>query len=216
MTDHIATPRRRHEIELVGRGVVEGDVAPDVERLAQRRAGLGGLGEDRRPFVDIVAPDVAREDHRFERDAVGGRAGLDAHRMADRAAAELQHDVLAEQVEELVHLPGVDAARGDRHQLVERRPVLIEEEAVLEPHRIEVLAADVVVALGRRRIAFELADDGAGVDVVDAGEPHPLGDHAERHAVRLLPRVGRQCPARCRCRIMSFRRAHFAIDWIAV
>ena len=40
------------------------------------------------------------------------------------------------------------------------------------------------------RVALELADDGAGMDVVDAGQPHPLGDHAEGHAVGLLPRVG--------------------------
>ena len=136
--------------------------------------------------------------------------------MADRAAAELQHHVLAEQVEQLMHLAGVDAARGDRHHLVERGPGLIEEHAMLEPHRIEVLAADVVVALRRRRIALELADDGAGVDVVDAGEPHPFGDDAERHAVRSSAACRCRCPARCRCRIMSFLRAHFAIDWIAV
>ena len=79
-----------------------------------------------------------------------------------------------------MHLAGVDAARGDRHQLVQRRPVLVEEHAVLEPLRIEVLAADVVVAPGGRGIAFELADHRAGVDVVDAREPHPFGDDAER------------------------------------
>ena len=34
----------------------------------------------------------------------------DALGMADGAAAELQHDIVAEQVEQLVHLPRVDAA----------------------------------------------------------------------------------------------------------
>ena len=38
--------------------------------------------------------------------------------MADRAAAELQHDILAQIGEQLVHLPGMDAAGGDRHQLL--------------------------------------------------------------------------------------------------
>ena len=65
----------------------------------------------------------------FERDAVGRRAGLDALRVADRAAAELQHHVVAEQVEQLVHLAGVDAARGDRHHLAQIGPVLVEEDA---------------------------------------------------------------------------------------
>ena len=58
--------------------------------------------------------------------------------MADRAAAELQHHVLAEIVEQLVHLAGVDAARGDRHHLAQARPVLLEEEAALQVDRVAV------------------------------------------------------------------------------
>ena len=50
--------------------------------------------------------------------------------MADRAAAELEDDVLAEVVEQLVHLAGVDAARGDRHDAGHRGPVLVEEDPV--------------------------------------------------------------------------------------
>ena len=76
----------------------------------ERRAGLRRLGEDRRAFGQVVAARVAGEDHRLERDAVGGGAGGDAVRVADGAAAELEHDVLAEVVEELVHLAGMDAA----------------------------------------------------------------------------------------------------------
>ena len=90
-----------------------------------------------------------------------------------------------------MHLAGVDAARGHRHQLVEAGPVLIEEHAMFEFCRIEVLAADVVIAARRRRIAFELADNRAGMNVIDAGEPHPFRDHAERDAMVALPRVGR-------------------------
>ena len=83
--------------------------------------------------------------------------------------------------------------------------MLVEEHAVLELHRIVVLAADVVVAPGRVRIAFQLADHGAGVNVIDAGKPHPFGDDAERHAVR-SGACRCPCPARCRCRTMSLRR----------
>ncbi len=67
--------------------------------------------------------------------------------MTDGAAAELQHHVLAEIVQELVHLSGMDAARGDRHDLVQARPVLVEEDAVLESHRCELVPTDVVIAL---------------------------------------------------------------------
>ena len=112
--------------------VVEGDVLPDLQRRLQRRAGLRRLGQNFRALVQIVAAFVAGEDHRFQRDAVGGGAGLDAHRMADGAAAELQHHVLAEMIEQLMHLAGMDAARRHRHHLVEARPVLVEEHAVLQ------------------------------------------------------------------------------------
>ena len=53
------------------------------------------------------------------------------------------------------------------------------------------LAQHVVEAENGVLVALELADDGAGVEVVDAGETQPLGDDAERDAVVLLPGVGR-------------------------
>ena len=56
---------------------------------------------------------------------------------------------------------------------------------------VVLLAAGVVEAPMVERVALELADDGAGVDVVDAGQAHPLGDDPEVDAVGLLPRVGR-------------------------
>ena len=55
---------------------------------------------------------------------------------------------------------------------------------------MKLVAQRVVEALRRRRVALELADDGAGVDVVDAHQAAPLGDHAEADAVGLLARVG--------------------------
>ena len=88
--------------------------------------------------------------------------------MPDRAAAELQDYVFAQQVQQLVHLAGVNAARGDRHHGRERGPGLIEKDAVRRVERDEVLAQRVVVAFGRVRVALKLADDGAGVHVVDA------------------------------------------------
>ena len=136
--------------------------------------------------------------------------------MADRAAAELEHHVLAEIGQELVHLTGMDAARGDRHHLAQPRPVLLEEQAALEVDQIERLPQDVVEALHHVRVTLELADHGARVDVVDPGQPHPLGNHAERDAVVLLARVGgvrRRDADAGSCRSAGH---HFDIDWIAV
>ncbi len=109
--------------------------------------------------------------------------------MADGAAAELQHDVVAEEIEQLVHLARVDAAGRDGHHLAQVRPVLIEEQAALQVLPRHRIAAHVVEALHRHRIAFELADGRSGVQVIDAGETQPLRDHPERHAVVLLARV---------------------------
>jgi hypothetical protein len=66
--------------------------------------------QDVRPFGHDVAAFVAREDHRLQCDAVRRRARRDAVGVADGAAAELQHAVLAQQRHQLVHLSGVDAA----------------------------------------------------------------------------------------------------------
>ena len=37
--------------------------------------------------------------------------------MPDRATAELENDVITKQVQQLMHLAGVDAAGGDWHHL---------------------------------------------------------------------------------------------------
>src|ERR1700750_3318335 len=78
----------RNEVRRVRRFVVERHVLPDFQRITQRRAGERRLGEDLRTFVDVVAPLISGEDHRFERDAVGGGAGLDSLAMTDGAVAE--------------------------------------------------------------------------------------------------------------------------------
>jgi hypothetical protein len=69
-------------------------------------------------------------------------------------------------------------------------PVLIEEQAARQILAGEAVAADVVVALHRHGIAFELAHRRAGMHMVDAREAQPFGDDAEAHAVIFLPRVG--------------------------
>src|SRR6266550_1431429 len=103
---------RRHELHVghVGGLEVERDVLPDLQGSIELGAALGGLLEDVGPFLEVVLALVASLDHRLDGDAVGRRAGGDTHRVADRAAAELEHDVLAEVVQELVHLACVDAA----------------------------------------------------------------------------------------------------------
>jgi hypothetical protein len=56
-------------------------------------------------------------------------AHLDAHRMSDRAAAELQYGILAETVKQLVHLPSMTTARCRPHHPLQIGPGMIEEDA---------------------------------------------------------------------------------------
>jgi hypothetical protein len=67
--------------------------------------------------------------------------------MADRAAAELQHHVLAQIGQQLVHLAGMDAARGHRHQLASGWPRAGRRRCrVAGPSGTKLLAAGVVNA----------------------------------------------------------------------
>ena len=91
--------------------------------------------------------------------------------MTDRAPTELQHHVVPEQIQQLVHLPGMDPAGGHRHDARHARPVLIEEDPVGRVGRDVIVAQRVVEALGGCRVAFELADHGAGVQMVDPDQP---------------------------------------------
>ena len=130
--------------------------------------------QDLRPLVPDIPTLVPGQDHGLEGDPVGRRSGLDPHRVPDRAAAELEHDIVAQIGQQLMHLAGMDAARGDRHHLAQASPVLLEVDAALQVHRIVLFAQDVVEALDHVWVALQLADDGTGVDVVDARQPHPF------------------------------------------
>src|SRR4029077_11693574 len=74
--------RDEDDVRGVGGLEVERDVLQDLERGVEVRASLGDLREDVRAFLEVVAAPVAGVDHRLDRDAVGGGAGGDAHRVA--------------------------------------------------------------------------------------------------------------------------------------
>src|ERR1700677_583545 len=181
---------RRYEVRGVRRLIVERHVLPGIERSAQRRTPPARGGEDLRPLVPDVAAFVAGLDHGLERHPVRGRAGLDALGMADGPAAELQHDVLTEIGQELMHLTGVNASRGDGHELAKSCPVLIEEDSVLEIAVCEAISTIGVYALDNARVSLQLSHDRPRVDVVDAGHAHPLGDNAKGNAMSLLTGIG--------------------------
>jgi len=103
--------------------------------------------------------------------------------MAERAATKLQHRIVAKDAHQRRHVPDVDAARGDREHTRHRAPVLVKEDAAGAGFGHERLAQQIDPAQRGLAVALELADHGAGVQVVAAREAQNLGQHAEVDAV---------------------------------
>src|ERR1700691_5732920 len=95
---------RRDEIRGIRGLVVEADLAPGIDGRAQWRAPPGRIAQNLRTLAQVVTTLVSSLNDGLERNPIGGRAGLNTHRVTDGAAAELQHDVLAQVVDQLVHL----------------------------------------------------------------------------------------------------------------
>src|ERR1700736_4198133 len=93
----------------VGRGVVKADIFPEVDGLAQRRAPASRFLHNFRALAQDIVALVARLDQGFEGDAIGCRSRCDAHRMTDRAAAELKDRVLTQVVQQLMRLRCVNS-----------------------------------------------------------------------------------------------------------
>src|SRR5215213_9459136 len=123
-----------HGLEL------ELDFLPGLHRNSELGAVAGGLGQDLATLAFDLAALVPCLHARLERHAVGVGAGCVAPRVAERAAAELQAGVVAEEDAALAVLGYVGL-----------------------PQRIDPAHRGLA-------IAFELADDGAGVEMIAPGE----------------------------------------------
>src|SRR5579863_8165994 len=99
----------RRGIWCIGRSVVETHIPPDIERHAQRTTPLRRLLQDLRPLIEVVSAFIARLNHRLHRNAVRCCTGSNARRVTDRATAKLQHHIFPQVVEQLVHLPSMNA-----------------------------------------------------------------------------------------------------------
>jgi hypothetical protein len=99
----------------------------------------------------------------------------------------------------------VDTARGNRQDAGHLAPVLVEEDAARAVFGDELVAHQVDPAERRRAVAFQLADDGARVQVVAAQQAKHLGQHAEVDAV-LRDAVDHACMARWTCSSMPLSR----------
>ena len=139
------------------------------------------------PSADQVPAFAAGPDHRFQGDPDRRGAGAVAARMSLGSAAELEHAVGSEDVDQFRHVPDVDAARRHREDRGHRRPGLVEVDAPALVRGDEVFPQQVVDRHGGGAVSFELADHGPVVQLIAAGHPQPLGDHPPVDAVVALP-----------------------------
>jgi hypothetical protein len=129
--------------------------------------------------------------------------------MADRAAAELQHDVVAEQVEQLIIWPAWMPPDCNTGMTLRSAP-----QSCSKNYRAPI---DLRVGRGRRCSPARLGGSPSSLPTAvpawiwSTPIAHPLRDHAEADAMVLLPRAG------CRARrdaggIMSLARHQFDSD----
>ncbi len=148
---------------------------------------LGRGRQDVLAFLFSVAALVARFDAGLQGNAIGRRAGSIAPGMAERAAAELKHGIVAEDRNQRRRVPDVNAAGGDRKHAGHCAPILIEENAAAAVFLDVAITHQIDPAQGGRAFAFELADNRAGVQVIAAREPQALGQDTKMNPVLRMP-----------------------------
>src|SRR3989344_4929101 len=116
-------------VELVDGIELELDFFPRLHGDLQFRAGLGGIGENVLAFLLQRTALVTRLDAGLEGHAVGGGTSSVAPWMAEGTATELQHRIVAEDIDQRRHVPHVDAAGGDCKYTRHGAPILVEEDA---------------------------------------------------------------------------------------
>jgi hypothetical protein len=87
-------------------------------------------------------------------------------------------------------MPGMNPTQGVRYGRGQLSLILLEEQPqswiVVILHAKEHLR----VPPNGHQTTFELTNYSTSVDVIDIGQAHPLGNHAERNTMRLLACVG--------------------------
>src|SRR6202162_2817034 len=146
----------------------------------------GRLFEDVLAITREVAAFVACLDDRLERDAVGRRPRRVATWMSLRPATELEDGVVAKNVDEVGHVPNMNAAGSRGEHRGEGSPGLVEVHTAAPVGGNKVLTAQGVDRHRAAAVALQLAHHSAVVDVVAARHPQPLGAHPPVDALVLL------------------------------
>ena len=135
------------------------------------------------PSFSISRPSLRASHAGFQRDAVGAGAGRVAPGVTQGTATELQHGIVAEDADQRGHVPDVDTTGGHGEQRQAWNPSPDRRRYRGAVFRHEGFTQQIDPAEGGCAIAFQLADDGTGVQVVTTGQAQDLGQHAEVDAV---------------------------------
>merc|ERR1712100_95159 len=170
-------------LELVDGVELELDLLPGLESDGQLRAVLTGFHEDVPAFLLDLATGIACLDAGLEGHTVGSSTCSGAPGVTVGTTTELEHGVVTENGDKCGHVPDVDTAGSNGEHTRHGTPVLIEEVAAAAVFGHEGFAQLVDVAEGGLTITFQLADHGAGVELVTTGQTQTLGENAEVDAV---------------------------------
>merc|ERR1712100_41023 len=170
-------------VELVDGVELELDLLPCLESDGQLRAVLTGFHEDVPAFLLDLTTGIACLDTGFEGHTVGSSTCSGAPGVTVGTTTELKNGVVAEDGDQGGHVPHMDTAGSNGENARHGTPVLIEEVAAAAVFGHEGFAQLVDVAEGGLTITFQLADHGAGVELVTTGQTQTLGENAEVDAV---------------------------------
>merc|ERR1712100_610252 len=170
-------------VELVDGVELELDLLPGLESDGQLGAVLRGFHEDVAALFLEMTAGVACLDAGLKGHTVGSGTSSGAPGVTVGTTTELQNGVVAEDGDQGGHVPHMDTAGSNGEHARHGTPVLIEEVAAAAIFRNEVFAQLVDIAEGGLTITFQLADHGAGVELVTTGQTQTLGENAEVDAV---------------------------------
>merc|ERR1712100_56385 len=170
-------------VELVDCVELELDLLPGLESDGQLGAVLTGFHEDVPAFFLNLATGVACLDAGLEGHTVSSSTCSGAPGVTMGTTTELQDGIVTEDGDQCRHMPDVDTAGSNGENTRHGTPVLIEEVAAAAIFGNEGFAQLVDIAESGLTITLQLANHGAGMELVTTGQTKALRENAEVDAV---------------------------------
>jgi hypothetical protein len=166
---------------------LELDFLPEFTSRSQFRRPLTSFADDVAPFASQVTTFVTSLNASFQSHTVSRCTRRVTPGVTQGTTTKLQNGVIAEDFNQGRHVPHVDTPGSYGHHATHGSPVLGEVNTARLVLLNVVFAQQVNEAQSTGAIAFQLAHNGTGVDVVTPRHPQALSQNAEVDAVVLLP-----------------------------